>query len=316
MSASGGTRAIIAAFLANLAIACAKLVGFFVTSSASLLAEAVHSFADTGNQALLLLGGRRAKREATPLHPFGYGRERYFWAFVVALVLFTGGSLFAVYEGIDKIRHPHELESLGWAMGILGLAIVLEGYSLRTAIVESNAVRGTTSWSTFIRRSRSPELPVVLLEDLGAMVGLVIALSAILTAEVTGDAVWDGIGTLSIGVLLGVIAIVLAIEMKSLLIGEGAVADQRDRIVAAIAAAPEVVQLIHLRTLHLGPEELLVTAKVEYTSGLDVPALARTIDRTEIAIRDATDLSAVVYIEPDIRRTHGVSAGGPGEAHQ
>lgn len=303
MAASGGTKAIIAAFFANLGIAIAKLVGFVFTRSASLLAESVHSFADTGNQGLLLLGGRRARREATPLHPFGYGRERYFWAFVVALVLFSAGSVFAVYEGIEKIRHPHELDSLGWAIGILSFGIVLEGFSLRTAVVESDRARGRASWVSFVRRSRSPELPVVLLEDIGAMAGLVIALAAVVTAEVTGDPLWDGIGTVSIGILLGIIAVVLAVEMKSLLIGEGAVPDQRDRIVAAIEASPGVARLIHLRTLHLGPEELLVTARVEFIDGMAGDDLAGRIDRIESAVRDAAELAAVVYIEPDMGRT-------------
>lgn len=226
MAAGGSTKAIFTAFLANLGIAIAKLVGFALTGSASMLAEAVHSGADTGNQALLILGNKQAKKSASVDHPFGYGRERYFWAFVVALVLFSLGSLFAIYEGIDKIRHPHEIESLGWALGILAFAICLEAYAFRTAVKESNKVRGSHSWPTFIRRARVPELPVVLLEDLGAMIGLVLAFIAIVTAEVTGNARWDGVGTLAIGILLGLIAIVLAIEMKSLLIGEGALPEQ------------------------------------------------------------------------------------------
>ena len=227
MSAGGGTKAIIAAFLANLGIAIAKVVGYVFTGSSSMLAESIHSFADTGNQGLLMLGYKLAERDATPQHPFGYGRERYFWAFVVSLVLFALGSVFSVVEGIEKIRHPHALEDLSWAIGILLGGILLEGWSFRTAVVEANHIRGRASWTDFIRRSRSPELPVVLLEDAGALIGLVIALAAVSLADVTGNPIYDGIGTLLIGLLLGAIAIVLAIEMRSLLIGEGARREDR-----------------------------------------------------------------------------------------
>ncbi len=300
MATPGKTKAILAALFANAGIAIAKFVGFLITRSASLLAESVHSVADSANQGLLLFGGRQAKRQATPEHPFGYGRERYFWSFVVALVLFSLGSLFAVYEGINKIRDPHELDSLGVAIGILVFGIVLEGFSFRTAIVESNRVRGDASWMQFVRRSRSPELPVVLLEDLGAMIGLVMALVAVVLADVTGEPVWDGIGTLSIGVLLGVIAIVLAIEMKSLLIGEGAVPADRQRLVDTIEGHPQVSQIIHLRTQHLGPEELLVAAKVSFADGLDVEGLAAAINQLEQRMRESVPVAKVIYIEPDI----------------
>ncbi len=302
MSASGGTKAILAAFFANLGIAIAKFVGFLFTSSASLLAESVHSLADTGNQALLLLGGRRAGKEASADHPFGYGRERYFWSFVVALVLFSLGSLFAIAEGVSKIRHPHELEGLGWAIGILLLAIGLESYSFRTAIVEANHVRGSASWVAFIRRAKAPELPVVLLEDLGALIGLVLALAAVIIAQVTGDPVWDGIGTLSIGILLAVIAVVLAIEMKSLIIGEGASPDDHDRIVAAISGHPDVDGIIHLKTQHIGPDELLVAAKVAFGPHLDLATVANAIDEIEASVRAEVPIARPMYIEPDIAR--------------
>ena len=300
MAAGGGTKAIFTAFLANLGIAIAKFIGFLVTGSASMLAEAVHSGADTGNQALLILGNKRAQKTASIEHPFGYGRERYFWAFVVALVLFSLGSLFAIWEGIDKIRHPHEIESLGWALGILAFAICLEAYAFRTAVVESNKVRGSHSWPRFIRRARIPELPVVLLEDLGAMIGLVLAFIAIVTAEVTDNARWDGVGTLAIGILLGLIAIVLAIEMKSLLIGEGALPEELDAITAAISDADQVDHLIHLRTNYLGPEELLVGAKVAFRRGMSTSELADAIDATETAIRAQVPIARIIYLEPDL----------------
>jgi cation diffusion facilitator family transporter len=302
MSSGGGTKAIVAAFFANLGIAIAKFVGFVFTSSASMLAESIHSFADTGNQGLLLLGGRRARKAPDKEHPFGYGRERYFWAFVVALVLFSLGSLFAIFEGIEKIRHPHELDSIEWAIGILVVAIGLESISMRTAVVEVNHARGSVPLRRYIRRAKEPELPVVLLEDAGALLGLVIALTAIIVAKVTDNAVWDGVGTLSIGILLGIIAVVLAIEMKSLLIGEGASSEHLQAIERAIAESPDVEHLIHLRTQHIGPDELLVGAKVQFLNGLDVAQLAAAIDRLETRVRAAVPIARPLYIEPDILR--------------
>lgn len=298
MAAGGGTKAVLAALFANLAIAIAKFVGFAVTRSASMLAEGVHSCADTGNQALLLLGGRLSKRDPTPRHPFGYGRERYFWSFVVSIILFTLGALFAINEGIEKVRHPHKLESLWVAIGILIFGIVVESMSFRTAIVESNKVRGKLSWGTFIRRSRTPELPVVLLEDLGAMFGLVFALIAVVLAEVTGEPRWDGVGTLVIGVLLGIIAIVLAIEMKSLLIGESATEEDRARLRAALDDSPEIDRVIDLRTQHLGPEELLVAAEVDFADDLSADQMPAAIAAVEARLRAAVPAATHVYLEP------------------
>ena len=298
MAAGGGTKAVLAALFANLAIAIAKFVGFAVTRSASMLAEGVHSCADTGNQALLLLGGRLSKRDPTPRHPFGYGRERYFWSFVVSIILFTLGALFAINEGIEKVRHPHELESLWVAIGILIFGIVVESLSFRTAIVESNKVRGKLSWGTFIRRSRTPELPVVLLEDLGAMFGLVFALIAVVLAEVTGEPRWDGVGTLVIGVLLGIIAIVLAIEMKSLLIGESATEEDRTRLRAALDDSPEIDRVVDIRTQHLGPEELLVAAEVDFADGLSGDQMPAAIAAVEARLRAAVPAATHVYLEP------------------
>ena len=310
----GSKRAIIAAFLANLGIAISKFVGFIITGSAGMLAEAVHSVADTGNQALLMLGSRRAARHASPEHPFGYGRERYFWAFVVALVLFSLGSLFAIFEGIEKIRHPHEVESLGIAIGILVLAMILEGFSLRTAIKEANHARGKTPIRRWIRRSKAPELPVVVLEDTGAMIGLVVALTAILLAKATGNATWDGVGTLAIGLLLIVIAVFLAIEMKGLLIGESASTGDQEKIVAAIEIEPSVRRLIHMRTQHIGPEELLVGAKVELVPDLSVAEAAEAVDRIEASVRRAVPIARVMYLEPDVFRT-SVPRAGDDPAH-
>lgn len=298
--AGQGTKAIVAAFFANLGIAIAKFVAFAFTGASSMLAEGIHSLADTGNQALLLLGGRQARRAATETHQFGYARERYFWSFVVALVLFTLGGVFAIYEGVEKLRHPHEIDSVGWAFGVLVFAIVLESYSFRTAIHEARPLKGDRTWWAFIKRSRNPELPVVLLEDLGALAGLVIALTGVTLAVVTGQERWDAAGSLAIGVLLVIIASILAIEMRSLLLGESASPDQQAMIEAAVAGAPHVVKLIHMRTEHLGPDDLLVAAKVEFTRTLSVAGLAAAIDTTEAAIRAAVPQVGLIYLEPDL----------------
>jgi cation diffusion facilitator family transporter len=306
MAASGGTRAIIAAMLANAGIALAKFVAYVVTGSASMLAESIHSVADTANQGLLLLGGKRARRIADDRHQFGYGRERYFWSFVVAMVLFTLGGLFSIYEGVSKIRDPHELTSIGWALGVLVVAIVLETFSFRTAIHEAREVKGGRTWWRYIRSSRSPELPVVLLEDAGALFGLLLALTGVGLAALTGNEIWDAVGTLCIGALLLVIAGFLTIEMKSLLIGEAATSTDVEAIRKAVEGCPDVVRVIDLKTQHIGPEELLVAGKLEFTSTLSTPQLAAAIDVTETSIREAVPLAGRIYIEPDVWRSDHV----------
>jgi cation diffusion facilitator family transporter len=309
MSASGGTRAVVAALLANIGVAIAKFIGFLITSSASMLAESIHSVADSANQVLLLVGGRRAKRDADADHQFGYGRERYFWAFVVAIVLFLLGGVFAIFEGIEKVLDPHDVESPGVAIVILVAAIGMEGFSLRTAVHASRPLKGTQSWFGFIRKTKNPELPVVLLEDMGAMIGLVIALTALTLTMVTGNANFDGIGTIAIGALLVVIAIVLAREMKSLLIGEAASDADIDAISSAITSAPNVRQLINIRSEHIGPDELLVAAKVEFEHSLTVPELADAIDDVESRVRAVVPAARRLFIEPDVHRA--ARAGRP-----
>ena len=299
----GSRRAIIAAFLANLGIAISKFVGFAITGSASLLAEAIHSLADTGNQALLFLGGARAKRAATPEHPFGYGRERFFWAFVVSVVLFTLGGAFALYEGIEKLRHPHELEYFGVAIVILLVSVVLESLSFRTARHEANLEKPkSATWWTFIRRTKNPELPVVLLEDSGALVGLVFALIGVTLAKVTGNSRWDAVGSVAIGLLLIVISIVLAVEMKGLLIGESASPARQLAIANAIKDSPEVQGIIHMRTEHIGPDELLVGVKVGFEPSMSIRDLADAINGVERRMRAAVPEATVIYIEPDVLR--------------
>jgi cation diffusion facilitator family transporter len=299
----GGKKAILAALAANAGIAVAKFVGFAITGSSAMAAEAVHSLADTSNEALLLFGRRRAEQQADRLHPFGYGRDRYFYSFIVALVIFALGSVFAIYEGVHKIGHPEPLSNTAVAIGILGVAICLETYSFLTATGESRPLKGDASWWRFIRTSRNPELPVLLLEDSGALVGLLFALAGVLLALVTGEAVWDGIATVAIGALLGVIAIVLIVEMHSLLIGEGATADEERRIRVGLVDGSRIDRIIHLRTQYLGPEELLVAAKIGVVPGLDIAQIAAAIDDAEARVRAAVPAARVIYLEPDLYRT-------------
>jgi len=303
VSNEGGTKAVLAALGANLGIAVTKFAAFALTASSSMLAEAIHSVADSGNQMLLLVGGRRARREATPQHPFGYGRERYVYAFIVSVVLFTVGGLFAVYEGIHKLGHPEPIRSWHWVpVAVLVVAIVLESLSFRTAIRETRPLLNGASWGGFIRRARAPELPVILLEDFAALVGLVLALSGVGLTLLTGSGVWDGVGTLAIGALLVVVAVVLAVETKSLLLGEAATTEQVAAIERAIAGTDGVCRLIHLRTLHLGPDELLVAAKIAVPPAESADRLADAIDATEARIRSAVPIARVIYLEPDIDR--------------
>jgi cation diffusion facilitator family transporter len=302
MSAAGSTRAVIAALAANAGIAIAKFVGYLITGSSAMLAESVHSVADTSNQGLLLFGQREARREADALHPFGYGRSRFFYSFVVALVLFTLGSVFALYEGYHKISHRAQLTSPLVAIAILVVAIALETYSFRTAVVESRPLKGAGGWWRFIRNSRNPELPVVLLEDTGALIGLIFALIGVGLTMLTGDPVWDGIGTVAIGLLLGAIAVILMVEMHSLLIGEGATGEQDRAIRAALEETEHVERLIHIRTQYLGPEELLVGAKIALPPKCDLTTVARVIDDAEARIRAAVPAARVIYLEPDLDR--------------
>lgn len=313
MSSGGGTRAVVAALLANLGIAVTKFVAFALTGSSSMLAEAIHSVADSGNQVLLLFGGRRALRRATPQHPFGYGRERYIYAFIVSIVLFSVGGLFALYEAYHKYQHPEAIESWKWVpILVLLVAITLESFSFRTAIHESNLVRGKLGWLQFIRRAKAPELPVILLEDFAALLGLVFALFGVSMTLATHDGMWDAVGTAMIGVLLVTVAVTLALETKSLLLGEAASAEDVGKIERAITGGADVERIIHLRTMHLGPEELLVAAKIGIPRDTNAEGIALAIDAAEERIREAVPIARVIYIEPDIYRAHQATVS-PGQ---
>ncbi|MFF1823753.1 cation diffusion facilitator family transporter [Kribbella sp. NPDC058245] len=299
--AGGGNKAVVAALLANTGIAVTKFAAWGLTQSASMLAEAIHSLADAGNQVLLLVGSQRAKREADELHQFGFGRERYVYSFIVAIVLFSVGGLFALYEGWHKVHDPHGIDNWKWVpVAVLLAAIVMESLSFRTAIIEANKIRGHISWPKFIRQARSPELPVILLEDFAALTGLVLALIGVALTLITGNGLFDGLGSMAIGALLVFVAIFLAIEMKSLLLGESATREAQQKIVDAIEGTSGVQRLIHIKTLHLGPEELLVAAKLAVEPTTDSAVVAETINAAERAIRAAEPMSVHIYLEPDI----------------
>ncbi|HEX6855338.1 MAG TPA: cation diffusion facilitator family transporter [Streptosporangiaceae bacterium] len=307
----GGTRAVLAALGANLGIAVTKFIAFVITGSASLLAESVHSLADSGNQVLLLVGRKRSRRAGTEQHPFGFGHERYFYAFVVAVVLFTVGALFSVYEGVHRISHPEQVSSPVVAFAVLAVAIVLESLSLRTALAASSAERRSRGLRRFIQQAKAPELPTVLLEDMAALTGLVVALAGVTMATITGNGAWDGAGSLAIGVVLGLVAVVLAIEMKSLLIGEAATATTERAVVAALEDGPELDQVIHLRTMHLGPESLLIAAKVAVRPQASGSAIAQAIDAAEQRVRAAVPIAQVIYLEPDLYRADEADSDDP-----
>lgn len=300
MSASGGNKAIIAAFLANMGIAITKLIAWAFSGSSSMLAESVHSLADSGNQILLLIGGKRAKKAATKQHPFGYGRVRFVYAFVVSIILFSVGGVFSIYEGISKLQHPHPLEVWWLPMLVLSIAIVLESFSLRTAIKESNPLRGDASWVQFIRHAKAPELPVVLLEDVAALLGLVFAFFGVGLTVLTHNSLFDAIGTILIGLLLVAVAIVLGTEVKSLLVGEGASDEDLKKIETALVDVQNIERIIHMKTLYLGPDEFMIGAKVGVPGNMTVRELAVVVDAAERRIRAAVPAARIIYIEPDV----------------
>ena len=303
MSTEGGMKAVIAALLANLGIALSKFVAFAFTGSSSMLSEAIHSMADSGNQVLLLVGNKRSKKVADAQHQFGYGRRRYVYGFIVAIVLFLVGGLFSLYEGFHKFQHPEDLSDAWIAFLVLGVAIVLEGLSFRTALREANRSRGKRSLFRFLRDARQPELPVILLEDLGALVGLVFALFGVSMAVVTGDGRWDGVGAMAVGTLLVVIAVFLAFEMAAMLVGESALPEEDAAIRAALASSPLVDRVIHVRTLHVGPDELLVGAKIAIGNSDTGQEIAAGIDDAEARLRAAVPSAVYVFLEPDIDRS-------------
>jgi len=303
VSTEGGIKAVVAALLANAGIAVAKFVAFAFTGSSSMLSEAIHSVADSGNQVLLLVGNKRAKKGADEDHNFGYGRRRYVYGFVVAIVLFLVGGLFSLYEGWHKWQHPEPLSAWWIAVLVLVIAIVLESMSFRTALKEANRSRGKRSMLRFVREARQPELPVILLEDAGALTGLVLALIGVAMAVVTGNGRWDAMGAIAVGALLVVIAMFLAVEMTDMLVGESALPEQVDAIRAALESSGGVGRVIHLRTLHVGPDELLVAVKIAVAHSDTAADIAADIDAAERAVRAAVPSARYIFVEPDLDRS-------------
>ena len=304
-------RAVFAALAANLGIAITKFAAFLLTGSASMLAESVHSVADTANEVLLLVGRDRSSRPASDEHPFGFGRERYFYAFIVSVMLFTVGAAFSVYDGIHKILNPEKVHAPLVALIVLVLSAVLEGFSLRTGVMEANKVRGNRNWATFIRRTKAPELPVVLLEDLAALIGLAFAFAGVALSALTGNGQWDGGGSLAIGLLLACAAAILAVEMKSLLIGESASPDVQRMIITALEEGPEIVQVIHMRTVHMSPDAILVGAKIAVRPTDSAAQIAAGIDAAERRVRTAVPIAKTIYLEPDLYRPSRVDQADP-----
>jgi cation diffusion facilitator family transporter len=309
VAAGSGTKSVVTALVANLGIAVAKFGGYLLTGSSSMLAESVHSVADSSNQALLLIGTRRATRTASEVHQFGYGRVRYVAAFVVSIVLFTLGGVFALYEAWHKFSDPHPIDSWRWVpVAVLLVAVAMEAFALRTAVREANHVRGRLSLAQYVKQSRSPELPVILLEDTGALLGLVLALFGVGMTIATGDGRWDALGSGGIGVLLVIIAIFLAWEMHSMLIGESALPEHQAAIEAALPGEG-IAGIVRMRTMHLGPDDVLVAAKVAVRAGDSADAVVAAIDGAEARVRSAVPLRVQIYLEPVVLHARDRAAG-------
>ena len=260
----------------------------------------MHSLADCSDQVLLLVGRNRAARAETEEHPFGFGRVRYLYGFLVSVVLFAVGGAYSIYDGIHKIIKPEPLTTAWVAFGVLGLSFILEASSLRVSVKESSKLRRGRSWFTFIRKIKEPDLIVTLLEDAAALLGLLFAFIGVGLAELTGNGAWDGAGSVAIGVLLAGVALVVARETQSLLIGEAASDEAERTIVQALEDGPELERVIHLRTVHLGPDSLLVAAKVAIHPGDTAEAIVRGIDAAESRVREAMPIAHVIYLEPDV----------------
>jgi cation diffusion facilitator family transporter len=292
MAAGGSTKVVVAALLANAGIAIAKGIAAAVTGSGAMLAETIHSVADSGNQALLLLGAKRAKRPPDAQHPFGYGSERYFWAFIVAMVLFSLGSLFSLYQGTLKVIHPEPIESVGWAIGVLITGFFLEGASFvvaHRAVTKARAGRGF--WHYFAH-AKDPSLPLVYLEDFGALVGLLVALIGVCLSKYAGIAIADGLATVLIGLLLGVIAVILARRCHRLLIGEAASPSDARAILAAALETDGIDEVLELKTLQIGPEFVIVGLEIRLSGGPEA------IDRLEALIRERVPSAKYIAVEP------------------
>jgi cation diffusion facilitator family transporter len=297
--ASGSLGVIVKALFANIGIAVAKFVVAFITGSAAMLAEAVHSFADSGNQVLLLVGVKRSAREADAQHEFGYGKAAYFWAFIVAISLFTMGATFSIYEGVHKITHLDEgkIGNAIYAYIVLGVSIGLESFSMHAAWVEFNHFRAGRPLLRALAETRDAALVVVLFEDAAALTGLFLALFGVLLSQLTGNTVWDGVASIAVGVVLGMVATFVALKSASLLVGESVTAVERERIIEITKSSPGVRKLIHLRTMHLGPNDVICAMKIAFDDDTPAVKLAEYIDTLEERLRAAVPHLTRIYVE-------------------
>ena len=303
MSAEGNsTKHIIQSLLVNAAIAAVKTIAAVITHSGAMLAEALHSAADCGNQLLLLLGVRGARRPADEAHPLGYGRDVYFWSFMVALLLFTGGGVFSIYEGIHKVRHPEPIERAWVGLLVLGVSIVLEGMATYSNIRELNRRRGQKPFFQFLSDTKDVDLVVVFGENSAAVLGLGLAMIALFVADRTGDGRFDGVGSIAIGLVLVGVAIFLAIEVKSLLVGEAADPEIEAAARKIAGEDPNLERVLHLVTIQQGPGEVLVAMKVSFSSRLGIDDVSRSINEFEARLRAVRPEVRWIYVEPDIPR--------------
>ena len=300
MSQNGSIKAIMYAFGANLGIALAKGGAAWYTGSGAMLAETIHSFADCANQVLLLVGLRRAKRPVSEEHPLGYGKAIYFWSFIVALMLFSMGGIFSIYEGVHKLKHPEMPESPWIAVGVLAVSVILEFGSLKGALSEVRRRQGKQTFLNWFRSSRQSELIVVVGEDIAALLGLSLALIAVLATIILGSPIFDALGTIAIGIVLVLVAVTLGIEVKSLLIGESADPDTVMAMRDFLSERPEVEQVYNLITLQLGME-VMVAAKLKMKETKAAVPLIEDINRVEAALRESFPQVRWTFIEPDIR---------------
>jgi cation diffusion facilitator family transporter len=293
--------AVVVAFVANVLVAAAKAGAFVITGSSALLAEALHSLADSVNEILLLVGARRSIRPADRRHPFGHARYRYVYAFLVSLTVFWIGGVLAVIEGVRHLASREMLVDPRWAFAVLGLGAVLDGWSLRTTIRSGRSAKGSLSWRQLLRATKAPELIVVFLEDLGALIGIGIALIGVGLTTVTGDGAWDAIASIAIGLLLMAIGLLVNRETQSLLVGEAASPEVVTAIREAIGGTPGIEGVVDLRTIHVGPDDLVVAAGFLVDPRQDASAIAQSIVQAEARVRKAAPFRTVIYLEPRLK---------------
>jgi cation diffusion facilitator family transporter len=307
--AEGKAAVVIAALAVNVAIAGFKFVAAFFSRSSAMLAEACHSLADTTNQIFLMIGLRRSERPPDEKHPFGYGPETYFWSFMVALSIFLLGGGFSVHEGLEKILHRHDPENaLGdvrWAYAILAVSVALESYSLYTAMREFKHIRAGRGLRRTLAEARDPTVLTIMFEDIAALFGLVVAFVGIYLTQRTGDVIWDGVASIVVGLALGGVAWILARDSKSLLIGKSISPSEDAKVREIVASHPDVLELIHLRTMHMGPEEVIAAIKVRFAAHLDVRTLEVRINEMEARLREAVPRLRRIYVEPGFDESVG-----------